>query len=1061
MSAPIIQHEAIKASAGSGKTFQLAHRYVRLMAAGVAPDRIIAITFSRKAAGEIFTAIVTLLCEGAIDPAKAKATAGRIENPKADPAFFAELLRRFLQALPRLSISTIDSFTIGILKSFPVELGISPVFSVMDNESEEAQQIRREALTSVFRLLNRDQDAQQSLLESFKQATFGREGKTFACNFDDFIADHHGQYKLLPDGAAWGGLQRIWPNGNPWLEPVGTWDDLIAALRERYTQVEWNTYAQGKWHEFIEALATHDFGTPWKSIAYLADRLLALHASLREGRASLKINRKEYTITGPLAETSYQLVHYLMQQNLLAACDSTQGIYRLLDCYEQLYDAQFRRPGQITFDDAQFLLTRSGKPISREPDNPARLYIDYRLDRALDHWLIDEFQDTSDLQWQVFQNLADEILQDTSGERSFFFVGDVKQAIYAWRGGNHKLFTHILDTYGEDRIHPKTLDVSYRSSAPVLDLVNHAFSTLHEEVPEPVAEAWQPIWKAHECRKDKEPPPGYAALLEVGVDKDDVDARFRACADLLNLIRPLERGLSVALLVRRNSTAQKLANVLRSACPDLPIAVDGASALADNPVVLVLCSLIRQAVHPGDTLAVTHVRMSPLYDATRHLKAEDILRELYTDGYQSFLQHWGEVLDAAHTLDAFGRHRLKQAIDAAGEFDAGERNRPEDFLSFMAHYPFSEKTSDATVRIMTVHKSKGLGFDMVILPDLPDGGSMLKRRDDPIWIARNEEDQPHWALQMPNTAIVEQDEVLNRERTRSEEDACFEQLCVLYVALTRAKQGLYCITNPPPKSETALTFSRYLREQLPSAPADAEPFVTGETRARIYYEQGTRDWHNSSPLRQAPAQEKAVDVWPAQFEQKRSMRRRLLRVNPSARAEAPRKAHMLFLPTVTRSLEFGTAVHGLFEQIEWSDDYDWDAIVRSWEQQSGTADAEAVAHVEAALAVPEIANALRKPSRDAVVWRERNFEAVLDNDWITGIFDRVVLERNAKGHFDRGLILDYKTNDVNESTLTHTVEHYRPQLTLYAQALSKLTGVPVSNIRCALCFTRLQRVVEV
>jgi ATP-dependent helicase/nuclease subunit A len=81
------------------------------------------------------------------------------------------------------------------------------------------------------------------------------------------------------------------------------------------------------------------------------------------------------------------------------------------------------------------------------PAQEARLYIDYRLDCKLDHWLLDEFQDTSDLQWEVLRNLADEILQDASGQRSFFYVGDVKQAIYGWRGGNARLFGKILEQY--------------------------------------------------------------------------------------------------------------------------------------------------------------------------------------------------------------------------------------------------------------------------------------------------------------------------------------------------------------------------------------------------------------------------------------------------------------------------------------------------------------------------------------------------------------------------------------------------------------------------------------
>ena len=106
----------------------------------------------------------------------------------------------------------------------------------------------------------------------------------------------------------------------------------------------------------------------------------------------------------------------------------------------------------LSFNDAQYLLTAnksagSGLVITRDVDAQDRLYIDYRLDCQLDHWLLDEFQDTSDLQWAVLHNLLDEILQDDSGRRSLFYVGDVKQSIYRWRGGNPRLFGAILDHY--------------------------------------------------------------------------------------------------------------------------------------------------------------------------------------------------------------------------------------------------------------------------------------------------------------------------------------------------------------------------------------------------------------------------------------------------------------------------------------------------------------------------------------------------------------------------------------------------------------------------------------
>jgi len=89
--------------------------------------------------------------------------------------------------------------------------------------------------------------------------------------------------------------------------------------------------------------------------------------------------------------------------------------------------------------------------LSRNAEDDRRLFIDFRLDAEIDHWLLDEFQDTSFGQWSVLRNLVDEALQDPTGARSFFFVGDVKQAIFAWREGDPRLFREIFDHYNAVR----------------------------------------------------------------------------------------------------------------------------------------------------------------------------------------------------------------------------------------------------------------------------------------------------------------------------------------------------------------------------------------------------------------------------------------------------------------------------------------------------------------------------------------------------------------------------------------------------------------------------------
>lgn len=1062
-----IQHEAILASAGSGKTFALAHRYIRLLAAGVEPARIIAITFSRKAAGEIFVSIVKYLRQAAADDLKASGTAERIDCPHFQRADFLELLRRFVDQLHRLHISTIDSFTVSILRMFPMELGISPAFDLMDNGSVTAARARADALGRFFEDMNRDDPGRNELMESFKLATFGREEKTFARDFDQFIEEFQTCYKLLPMAAAWGSPERIWPEGNDWLASEGpNLAEVLDALREQVADNEWDDYALGKWAEFIDALPAYLAGGAFDSVKYLGERLLAAADEIRRGEAEVKFRRRTYACDPKLNEALHQVVDGMMRSRLQLSMERTRGLFKLLHQFEHMYDTRVRRVGQLTFDDAQYVIQRGGLPLSRDAAEQNRLYIDFRLDSGLDHWLIDEFQDTSDLQWEVFRNLADEVLQDAEGRRSFFFVGDVKQAIYGWRGGNHKLFGQILAQYGE-RIERQGLNVSYRSTQPILEVVNRVCEQLPDRIDELVGDAWQPFWDTHRSAGHICDVPGYTALIEARGESDDEKLnRYHACGHVIRQLDPLRRGLSVGVLVRRNNIATAVGDVIRALCPDIPVAVEGQSTIGDNPVVRVLLSLIRYAAHPGHSLARLHVQMSPLrtlLDSERLTPAK-ILRSLFREGYQTSIRSWGQELSEVVELDAFGMHRLQQLIEAAGDFDAGGQRDPDEFLAFIEGYSVPEQSSEVGVRVMTVHKSKGLGFDAVVLPDLPDGTSIDSARRDPLHIARDEEGQPDWALLMPDRAICEADSVLAEELKQARRDDCFENLCALYVALTRAKRGLYMITSPPPKKSESLNWSGMLRLQLAGdivAPAGEDIELDSATHGLIYQD-GEPDWYLDCHREEATADQKPAHI-SRRFVAATSLRRRLLRVSPSSRAEKPRPAHTFFMPTVNRSLDLGTAVHGLFEQVDWLGDMDLQAAITIWRQESGTMDEEAEHHFLRACGQPEFVDALRRPEGQVTLWRERSFEAVLEKEWVTGMFDRVVVIRDDKGKVVDAVIQDFKTNDVesDDAALQAAAEPYRAQLQLYAKALSKLIRFPEERIRTQLLFTRPGRVVEV
>lgn len=166
----------ILASAGSGKTFALTDRYVALLAGGAKPDRIAALTFTRKAAGEFFDEILRKLAGAAADSGVAARLAGRVESRELGTLDFIRMLRSVVDSMHRLNLGTLDSFFARVVRAFPLELGLGGDFEIL---SEQAARIeRRRALRELFAATGGLSDeARSEFIEAFKRATFGLEEK--------------------------------------------------------------------------------------------------------------------------------------------------------------------------------------------------------------------------------------------------------------------------------------------------------------------------------------------------------------------------------------------------------------------------------------------------------------------------------------------------------------------------------------------------------------------------------------------------------------------------------------------------------------------------------------------------------------------------------------------------------------------------------------------------------------------------------------------------------------------------------------------------------------------
>jgi len=501
-----LSHSAILASAGTGKTYALAHRYIGLLGRGVPPDRICALTFSRKAAAEIFESIVAALVRAAGDPEAAQIAGQAAGLPNLDPAAATKLLRSLVESLHRVRVGTLDSFMVSVARAFAAELGLPAEFTLMNNGSAEARALSENALDFLAAPAARlDPQIRRSFFDAFQKATYGRDERGVSETFYDMIEQALGLFRLIPDPNRWGNPSLIWPDRPDWLQ--GLQDDPDVIGKELDARLAGATLPDKLPRLLHEAVEHRPYRAWRKSFdETIARRLFDALPTLDEG-VDLLFNRRTYTIPPELGTRIAALLRHLVRQEMVRAWTQTQGLGAVLFRFQNQIDAEIRRRGALTFNDIQFLLSPSNPSgagrISRQPRTPDRLFIDYRLDAQLDHWLLDEFQDTSDLQWAALDNLADEIIQDPSGTRSFFMVGDTKQAIHAWRGGNARLFDTLTDRY-RGRLQEEKRSVSFRSAEPVLAAVNRLFDDLSPfAFPEDAVHRWNRSWARHTSHADR------------------------------------------------------------------------------------------------------------------------------------------------------------------------------------------------------------------------------------------------------------------------------------------------------------------------------------------------------------------------------------------------------------------------------------------------------------------------------------------------------------------------------------------------------------------------------
>jgi ATP-dependent exoDNAse (exonuclease V) beta subunit len=516
---------------------------------------------------------------------------------------------------------------------------------------------------------------------------------------------------------------------------------------------------------------------------------------------------------------------------------------------------------------------------------------------------------------------------------------------------------------------------------------------------------------------------------------EDEAGRFAATLAILLETQAQDRNLSVAVLVQRNETAAKLADFLRQEGGLRAVAESDLHVATDNPLTCALLALLQAAAHPGDRFAREHLRMTPLWTALEEagLTTEDaltgqILQELHATGLAGTLARWlGRLEPDLATGDEFSRRRGRQLVELARLFDEDGRRDVAEFLAVARAHAARDAEAANAIRVMTIHKAKGLGFDLVILPDLE--GRKLAQRREGLAIHRAADRAVEWILDLPSAPFAAGDPILAAQIADEEADAAYEALCLLYVAMTRAKRAMYLVTQPVGEKSISRNYPKLLEQTLGNIWSEGDP-----------------TWFASLPLtREGGAGEGPPGLEPLAGAAGAA---RLVARRPSGEQRGAVGGALLFSLENARGAERGTAVHALLAEVEWAEPGVVEKLAAAWRTRNE--DAAAVAEALACLRSPGLAEVWTKPPGPVglhEVWRERRFETVLDGVWITGTFDRVVVARDAQGRAKRATVFDFKTDATPDPT------RHRSQLALYRQAAKQLTGLAEGAVGAELVFT--------
>ncbi|RKS00941.1 exodeoxyribonuclease V subunit beta [Flavobacterium sp. 102] len=823
------------ASAGSGKTYTLVKEYLKIILLSKKPDayrNILAITFTNKAVHEMKSRVVESLSEFAKENPSDKALQLMQDIQRETGLSLAtitekakSIIKNLIHNYASFDISTIDKFTHKVIRAFAHDLNLPITFEV----SLDTENLLTEAVDAIIAEAGNDETLTNLLVDFTMEKT--------------------------DDDKSWDISREIMDTGKLILNENN---------REEITHFQNKTITEfieikNKLTELCDELETKTVESASEILLLIQNKGIDLKSFSRETFPNhiKSIVEKRFN---PINKRYYQFEDISINKtasdraiieniipDLLEMLASIYATFEKKNFYEaflknitplSLLNTVSNELGKIQKEQNILSIAEFNKLINEQIQNQPAPFIYERLGEKYKNFFIDEFQDTSEMQWQNLIPLIDNALssEDLNGEQgSLMIVGDPKQSIYRWRGGKAEQFIELVkgkNPFVNPDWKPFSLGTNYRSYSEIIDFNNKLFGFLSNEF----AHAdYKDLYQNHSHQKFNSKTGGYVNISFVPkIDKETFDDEENLAKNELYLQATLAtiekvkqngfRYKDIVILTRKKAHGTEVANYLTE--NGIPILSSESLLLGASSEVQGVIHILRYLKNSNDLQSKANF-LYYLASQQEQLAIHDFIAQGMEQKSEPEFQNWLTTFNIDFSFQNIRKKSLYEAaeiiiakvipmakrnayiqffLDEVLQRDLKNQAGISDFLSYWDNN--SEKLSipspegNDAVRIMTIHKSKGLEFPVVIFPFAEEDYSKGPREK--MWLNADEA-----IIGLPKALVDKSSKVegYGEEATlvyqQKKQEELLDNINVLYVALTRAEEQLYIISGMQGRSKTS------------------------------------------------------------------------------------------------------------------------------------------------------------------------------------------------------------------------------------------------------------------